>query len=121
MRIGVALTLALSGCAMMGEYHYRTRLAKAVEASGETLRWGGGSGLESLRDGQRVTNVEVRGMRFNEDKDKATVRVEVEGYEMPRMVLRRWIYDQEWEDKSDGWVLVRQKEVKPKAAAAPSR
>jgi hypothetical protein len=38
---------------------------------------------------------------------------------MPQMVLRQWIYEQKWEDRSDGWVLVKEKELKPLAKAGP--
>jgi len=101
------------GCALMGEYGSKNRLIKAVEAHGDTLRWGGGSGLEALRHGRRVTNVEVKQVALNEDRDRATVRLAVEGYAMPQMVLRQWIYEQTWEDRSNGWVLVKEKELKP--------
>jgi hypothetical protein len=118
MRLGVALAgCVLMGCAVMGEYHYRARLVKAIEAHNETLRWGGGSGLEAMRDGRRVTNCEVRGMKFNKDRDQATVRLEVEGYLMPEMILRRWIYDQEWVDREGGWTMVKETEIRTSSGA----
>jgi hypothetical protein len=121
MKILLAVTLAGAiGCSVMGEYHYRARLTKALDAHAENLRWGGGDGLENLRDGRRVTNAQVRAVKFNDDKDKATVRVELEGFQMPQMVLRRWLVEQEWAEKDDGWVLVGEKEVVAKATPTKS-
>jgi hypothetical protein len=123
MKLGLALAgCVLMGCAVMGEYHYRARLVKAVEAHNETLRWGGSSGLEATQDGRRVTNCEVRGIKFSKDRDQATVRLEIEGYLMPQMIVRRWIYEQEWADRDGGWRLVKEKEVRtPKGAVSAAR
>ncbi len=114
----LALPLALGLCAgcSMTEYNYKARLMQALDAHTESRRWNGSDGLEKIRDGRRVTDAQVRNVRFNAEKDVATVQVELEGYTMPQMRLERWAVEQEWKDNGDDWVLVKEKEA-PLAAA----
>jgi len=107
------VALTLSGCSMIGQGGAKEQLSKALEAHSESVRWGGMRGLEnSTRN--RVTDYEVRSVKFDNDEyTKATVRVEVQGYAQPTMKLQRWYLEQKWTEKSDGWVITGEKEVKP--------
>ena len=104
--------VALAGCAMVGQGGAKDQLTKALEAHSETVRWGGMRGLENSTQ-NRVTDYEVRSVKFDNDEyTKATVRVEVQGYAQPKMTLQRWFLEQTWMEKSDGWLIVAEKEVK---------
>lgn len=119
MRFVLAIALCGSlGCAM-GTYGAKPRLMKAFEAHAESLRWGGDAGLEGMRStSRRVTGIRVRRVVFNADKDEATIQIELEGYLMPRMVLRRWYQEEKWKDTVDGWARISSKEIKPQQVAS---
>ena len=110
----LALSLSLTGaaCGMIGHGASKAELTKALEAHAESVRWGGVRGLENT-PGQRVTDFEVRSVRFDDtDRTKATVRVEVQGYGA-NMALRAWLLEQKWVVKGDDWVVLSEREIKP--------
>lgn len=116
-----AALLLASGCTMLGEGGAKSQLSKALEAHAESVRWGGMRGLEN-NTGSRITDFEVRSVKFdNPDYTRAIVRVEVQGYAYPKMALQRWFVEQTWEERSDNWMVVAEKEIKaPRAKVGRS-
>lgn len=117
--LGLAVTLLVSAsaCSMFGQRASKESLTKALEAHAESVRWGGVRGLENTR-GQRITDFEVRSVRFDDpDSTKATVRVEVQGYGA-NQTLRTWVLEQKWITKEDNWLVVSERELKAPAKGA---
>ena len=113
MGLVLATAIALGACSMVGQGGAKDQLTKALEAHSESVRWGGMRGLENATQ-NRITDYEVRSVKFDNDEyTKATVKVEVQGYAQPTMRLNRWYLEQKWAEKSDGWIIVAEKEIKP--------
>ena len=59
----------------------------------------------------RLTDVQVLGVTWEEDRSAATVRLRIRFTLLPSITERVATVDQRWEDRQAGWLLARMKEA----------
>lgn len=129
-RVPILLVLVALTAAACGFYEPPdTRLRKCVMLYNDGIRWGQWKQAaaflppdkredfierkEAQQDTTRVTEFEIRDVRYDSSNDTATVLVEYAWHRYPSLVVARGRVRQHWAFRANEWLMDSQEEVKP--------
>lgn len=98
------------------DFHGALYWSDPMSASAFVKEEGRGETLEKLRksvDGVRVVESKIESIIYDDDSEKADVRVNIRAYKVPYYVVEDHKYIEKWEfTLSDGWQYVSQTATK---------